>query len=156
MAQIYFDIDIQLAGTDTLLRGLNLEQGGLVQRFFTSEVIRLSDKYVPFRAGILKNSVHPAPDFGAIFYTTPYARYHWFGKLMVDPITGKGSFFDPLEGRHWSRPNTQKVLTDRDMQYQGAPCAAHSGQSECGKQKEGRSWNLPDCLLKGIRIYDDN
>lgn len=121
MTQIYFDIDIQLVGTDTLLRGLNLEQGGKVQQFFTSEVIRLSDKYVPFRAGILKNSVHPAPDFGAIFYTAPYARYHWFGKLMVDPITGKGSFFNPLEGRHWSRPNTQKVLTDRDMQYQGAP-----------------------------------
>ena len=97
MAQIYFDIDIHLVGTEALLRGLNLEQGGKVQKFFTSEVIRLSDKYVPFRAGILKNSVHPAPDFSAIFYTTPYARYHWFGKLMVDPITGKGSFFDPQE-----------------------------------------------------------
>jgi len=79
MAQIYFDIDLHLAGTEALLRGLNLEQGGLVQRFFTSEVIRLSDKYVPFRSGILKNSVHPTPDFDAIFYTTPYARYHWFG-----------------------------------------------------------------------------
>ena len=55
MAQIYFDIDLHLAGTEALLRGLNLEQGGLVQRFFTSEVIRLSDKYVPFRSGILKN-----------------------------------------------------------------------------------------------------
>ena len=49
MTQIYFDIDIQLVGTDTLLRGLNLEQGGKVQQFFTSEVIRLSDKYVPYR-----------------------------------------------------------------------------------------------------------
>ena len=121
MAQIYFNIDIHLAGTEALLRGLNLEKGGKAQKFFTSEIIRLSDKYVPFSTGVLKNSVHPEPDYSAILYTTPYARYHWLGKLMVDPITGKGSFFDAQEGLHWSRPNTQKVLTDRDMQYQGAP-----------------------------------
>lgn len=146
MAQIYFNIDIHLAGTEALLRGLNLEQGGKSQKFFTSEIIRLSDKYVPFRTGVLKNSVHPEPDYSAILYTTPYARYHWFGKLMVDPITGKGSFFDAQEGLHWSRPNTQKVLTDRDMQYQGAPLR--------GPFWTERMWETEgDQILESTRLF---
>ncbi len=32
---------------------------------------------------------------------------------MVDPITLKGSFYDPKTGRHWSRPNTSKILDPR-------------------------------------------
>lgn len=155
MAQIYFNIDIHLAGTEALLRGLNLEQGGKVQKFFTSEVIRLSDKYVPFRAGILKNSVHPAPDFSAIFYTTPYARYHWFGKLMVDPITGKGSFLirrkaDTGHGQTHRRYSPIAICSIREHLCEGL-----IGRNECGKQKASRFWNLHDCLSKGMHIYDD-
>ena len=115
-----FDIDIDLPGTESLLKRLNLESSGKVQQFFTNEVIRHSDKYVPFSSGVLKNSAMPSPDFESIIYTTPYARYHWFGKLMVDPITKKGAFYSPEYG-FWSRPMTPKELTDTDMSYQGAP-----------------------------------
>ena len=43
---------------------------------------------------------------------------------MVDPITGKGAFYDPKSGRFWSRPEEQgirKVLTDRDLKYTNGP-----------------------------------
>ena len=96
------------------------DAGGSAQKFFTSELMRLSDNYVPFASGVLKNSAIMENDGTGIIYSGPYARYHWFGKLMVDPITGKGAFYKEGYG-FWSRPNTPKVLTDKDINYQGAP-----------------------------------
>lgn len=116
-----FTVEIDLPGTEDLLKGLNLEEAGKVQRFFTLDVMRRADKYVPFETGVLKNSVIPSPDYAELIYSTPYAQYMWFGKLMVDPITGKGAFHDPISGRFWSRPNTPKVLTDIDLNYNEAP-----------------------------------
>lgn len=116
-----FDIVIDLPNTDELLRGLNLEEGGRAQRFFSESVMRHADKYVPFRSGVLKNSAQIVASGDAITYTTPYARYVWFGKLMVDPITGKGAFHDPRTGRFWSRPGVQKIPTNRDLKFNGAP-----------------------------------
>lgn len=116
-----FDITIDMPGTDELLEGLNLEERGAVQRFFSDTVMRHSDKYVPFSSGALKNSAKVEASGDAITYTTPYARYLWFGKLYVDPITGKGAFHDPKTGRFWSRPYVQKVPSDRDLQFNGAP-----------------------------------
>ena len=122
MAGLEFEVSVSFPGTDDLLRALNMEEAGKAQQFFTNEIMRFSDPYVPMdSAAILKNSVHPTPGFDGITYSAPYARYHWFGKLMVDPITGKGSFYDPKTGRHWSRPGVAKVLTQRDINYQGAP-----------------------------------
>lgn len=88
------------------------------QRFFTEEVMRASDPYVPMDTGVLKNIAKNCGD--EILYNTPYARYQWYGKLMVDPYTGKGAFFSEDYG-FWSRPGVQKVLSDRDLNYQGAP-----------------------------------
>ena len=116
-----FEVWVDLDGADQIVTNHGLQPGGPVQKFFTSEVMRLSDPYVPFRNGPLKNSAHPTPDWDGIIYNTPYARYHWFGKLMVDPITKKGAFYDPRSGRYWSRPNTPKILTTRDLQYTGGP-----------------------------------
>lgn len=115
------EIEIKLDGAEKILENHGLNGAGPAQRFFTSEIMRLSDPYVPFRSAVLKNSAHPTDEWDAIIYNTPYARYHWYGKLMVDPITHKGAFYDPKSGRFWSRPNTPKVLTDRDMEYTGAP-----------------------------------
>ena len=119
--QITFDVDIKLVSTDKLLKGLGLEESGKVQHFFSNDLMRRSDKRVPMDTKVLANSAKLTPQGDGIIYITPYAQYHWFGKLMVDPITGKGAFYDPLSGRFWSRPNTQKELTDIDLNYQGAP-----------------------------------
>lgn len=94
--------------------------GGFAQKFFANEIVKLSDPYVPFKQGVLKNTVVISPDATYIEYVAPYARYHWYGKLMVDPITKKGAFFSPDYG-FWSRKGVPKELTDRDMSYIGAP-----------------------------------
>lgn len=116
-----YDVKVTFKGADKILQDKGLDPGGRVQRFFTSEVMRVSNPYVPFRAGALQASARIADTGDAIIYNTPYARYHWYGKLMVDPITKKGAFHNPKTGRFWSRPHTPKELTDRDLNYKEAP-----------------------------------
>lgn len=116
-----FTVDITFPGALAVLKGRGLDEGGKVQRFFSSEVMRTSNPYLPFKAGALQASARLTDQGDGIIYDTPYARYHWYGKLMVDPITKKGAFYNPRTGRFWSRPNTPKELTNKDLQYRGAP-----------------------------------
>ena len=51
-----------------------------------------------------------------VIYNSPYAHYQWEGKLYVDPITGKGAFYDPDYG-FWSRPGVTKIPTDIPLNY---------------------------------------
>lgn len=115
-----FTVEMNISPMKTALTSLGLEPNGAAQKFFTNELTRLSDNYVPMNNGVLKNSVALEIDGTGIIYNTPYARYHWYGKLAVDPVTGKGAFFKEGYG-FWSRPDTKKVITNTDMQYQGAP-----------------------------------
>lgn len=116
-----FDIKVDIDAQE-LMDNLGIGTQDKAQKFFANEVMRYSDPYVPAdSAHVLRMSARVTKDGNAITYTAPYARYHWYGKLMVDSKTGKGAFYNPKTGMFWSRPNTPKVLTDRDMKYQGAP-----------------------------------
>lgn len=98
-------------------RGLN--DGGKVQQFIDSECIRQMDPYTPFMNGQLIRSVRTSTVIGSgkLVQSTPYARYQYYGHLMVDPITHKGCFYDPKTGRKWSRPGVKKVLTATPLHY---------------------------------------
>lgn len=146
-----FKIDIDLAGTEDILKNHGLQEAGAAQQFFTSEIMRLSDPYVPFRSGPLKNTVTNAPNWDGIIYNTPYARYHWYGKLMVDPITKKGAFYDPKSGRYWSRPNTPKELTDKDMQYTGAPLRGPRWVERCWIDNKGSIIKSTEAFIGGMK-----
>ena len=131
---------------DAILKNNGLDQGGKVQRFFSSEIMRTSNPYLPFKNGALQASARLTENGDGIIYDTPYARYHWYGKLMVDPITGKGAFYNPKTGRFWSRPNTPKVLTGRDLKYNGAPMR--------GPHWVERAWiDHKDEIIQGTQAY---
>lgn len=96
-----------------------LEEKGLAQTYVDGECIRFMKKYSPYKNGTLyesslKNTVIGS---GLIVQDTPYARYQYYGKLYVDPITKKGAFHDPKTGRFWSRPGVTKIPTERDLKY---------------------------------------
>jgi len=83
-----------------VLKNHNLEEGGKVQKFIDSEVIRLMDDYTPDRNGILKASIRLNSVIGSGLLTqaTPYARYLYYGKLYVDPVYLKGAFYSDEYG----------------------------------------------------------
>lgn len=74
-----------------------------IQKYVDSEVLRLSDKYVPFQTGMLKKSgiLGTVIGSGEVQYIAPYARYQYYGKVM----TG----------------SPPKQTTDKDLTYNGAP-----------------------------------
>lgn len=133
---------------EAIIRSRRLGKGQAVHKFFTNEVRRVSDNYVPFRAGALKNNVTIDDNGTAITYNSPYARYHWYGKLMVDPEYGVGALYDEDYG-YWSRPGVKKVLTDKDLSYTGAPM-------------RGPKWTLrafadnKEAIEKSIEKYIEN
>ena len=71
-----------------------------------AEQIRKDTKpFVPFLNGYLDKSTKVEGNL--VIYDTPYARFLYFGKVMVDPDTGSP----------WAKKGATKVLTNRDLVY---------------------------------------
>lgn len=80
-----------------------------IQKFIDSECIRLMRPYTPARNEILSKSAALGTKIGSgeIHYVIPYARYQYYGKLMVSGVTGSP----------FAEKGESKVLTDKDLQY---------------------------------------
>jgi len=73
------------------------------QKFIDNEVLRLNGKYTPFQSGMLTKSgiLGTVVGSGDIEYNAIYARYQYYGKVMVGPAP--------------------KQVTDKDLVYTGGP-----------------------------------
>ena len=70
----------------------NNERFANAQRFIDSECIRLMGRYTPMRSGFLAKSPILGTKIGSghIVYNAPYARYQYYGLVMI-PVGGKTS-----------------------------------------------------------------
>lgn len=105
-------IRLQIDPVDRILLKRNLNKNGAGQRFFTHEVRRLSDPYVPFLNGVLKNTA--TEEVNRITYNTPYARRQYY----ENPGTG-------LRGPHW----TERMWADRGKEIVKATAAYCGGKA---------------------------
>lgn len=82
---------------------------GTVQKYIDRECILLMVRYTPMRNGILSKGAVLGTKIGSgrIIYAIPYARYQYYGKLMVSRLTGSAY---ALQGE-------SKVLTDKNLSY---------------------------------------
>lgn len=69
-------VRIKLDSTEKILLKRSLNNNGAAQRFFTHEVRRMCDPYVPFRSGPLKNTA--VESISKITYGQPYARRQYY------------------------------------------------------------------------------
>ena len=99
---------------DACIKNLGLEEHGRVQKKVAEEILRLSDPYVPFAQGGLKDSGH-IEDSTDVVWDTPYATYMWNGIVYEDPELHCAGF--KTENGWRSRKNVQKVPTDRSLEY---------------------------------------
>lgn len=76
------------------------------QNDLVNQIIADTQDYVPFNQGVLSNSVHANEDNTKIIYGTPYARFQYMGKVMVDN-----------RGSTWAKKNTRKHVINRDLTY---------------------------------------
>jgi hypothetical protein len=77
-------------------------------KWLCEEIIKDTDPFVPARTRALAMNVQRHGH--AIVYASPYARFQYYVKVMIDPATG--STFAPK--------GVRKVLTERDLQYSKA------------------------------------
>lgn len=100
-----------------IIRGKGLDASGDVQVFHTQNVLRRIQKYMPYRTGatikltIAQTDIHK-PE---IVTDMPYAKFLFYGKLMVDPKTGAAGFMTKNGWR--SRKGVPKVRSGRDITY---------------------------------------
>jgi hypothetical protein len=104
-----FDSNFVMKPTRELIRERKLQERGPVQRFIDQEVIRLMDPYTPMLSGELVKSATLGTRIGTgeIQQIAPYARYQYYGMLMVSSITGSS----------YAIYGEDKVLTNTDLQY---------------------------------------
>ena len=76
--------------------------------WLVEEIIKDTDQFVPARTGVLAMNVQRHGH--TIVYASPYARFQYYGKVMIGPATG--STFAPK--------GVRKVLTERDLKYSKA------------------------------------
>lgn len=95
------DFKLQLKKTAQLLKDHALEDGGAAQTYVDNEVIRLSDPYVPFKTGTMKNSARTASDIGSgvVRYKTPYVRYQYYGNNTANGLRGP-RWFERMKADH--------------------------------------------------------
>lgn len=81
------------------------------QKFVDSEILRGTEPFLPFRTGMLTNLGILGTEIGSglVVWLGPYARFQYYGKVMVGIESGKV----------WANRGEKKVVTDRDLQYHG-------------------------------------
>ena len=69
-------VKLMMDPTDKILLKRSMNKNGAAQKFFTHEVRRHCDPYVPMQTGILKNTAVEHTDY--IEYVQPYARRQYY------------------------------------------------------------------------------
>ena len=112
---------IKVDSPKRMLKNHGLDQSGAVQKFHTANVIRRIQKYMPFRSGATIQLMVAQSPISEPFVNViaPYARFLYYGRLMVDPVTGAASFLNKDgEWRSWTKtPHVPKIVSDRPINY---------------------------------------
>ena len=109
-------VQIKMWPAARILRAYGLDRDGDVQRYWTSIVNRRIARYMPYQSGALSGKLKYISGPAEITVAAPYARYQYYGKVMIDPAINAAGFLTK-DGTWRSRKGIVKVLTDRDLRY---------------------------------------
>ena len=88
-----------------VLKHKGLDAGGKVQQFFVQECDRYMSAYLPARSGLQMKNRFLVPD--GIVYGGPYAKFLYYGKVMVGIESGSP----------WAKKDEPKRVTNQDLLY---------------------------------------
>lgn len=110
-----FTVKIKINSTNKIIKDHGLDRNGRVTRFLRDEADRLMNPFVPMDNGMLRrNKTYPKNN--EIKYTSPYAKYPYYGKMYISPTLGVSGI--PLKsGRWWSPKGEKKIPTSKNLKY---------------------------------------
>ena len=110
-------VKLKMNPVSQIIRDHGLNESGDVQKFHTQNVLRRIQKYMPYRTGATIKLTIAQTDINKpeIVTEAPYAKFLYYGKLMVDPKTGAAGFMTKNGWR--SRKDVPKVKSERDITY---------------------------------------
>lgn len=100
---------VSFGNLNRLKKKQGLGVNGRIQQYIDQEALRLMAPFTPLDTGTLQKSVYAKN--GEIVYTVPYAKFLYYGKVMISPSTGST----------WARSGEEKLLTQRSLHFKGAP-----------------------------------
>ena len=125
--------NVHTSGLDSLREKVSSASDKAAHRV-AMQVRKDTSPYVPALTGSLDKRTRV--DGGEIIYPGPYARYLYFGKLMVDPATGSS----------YAQKGSTKVLTDKKLVFN----KAMHGQAQSHWFEASKAENLE----KWVRVAD--
>lgn len=109
-----------------------------VEAVVATQVLKDTSPFVPALTGSLNQRSHV--EGNRVIYAGPYARYLYYGKVMVDSKTGKGPAYIPDVGYRFRRGATL-VPTDRNLVFTKAMHGqAQSHWFEASKAINMKKW----------------
>ena len=108
---------LEMNSVNQIIKDKGLDATGDAQRFHTANVLKRIKRYMPFVSGMTYKVTVAQTDISRpyIVTDTPYAKYLFYGKVMIDPKINAAGFMTPEGWR--SRKGSVKVLTSRDLKY---------------------------------------
>ena len=105
MASSGFKVKVKINSVNKILKDHGLNQDGRVVKFLRDDADRLMNPYIPMDNGMLRrNKTYPSNH--EIKYISPYAKYQYYGKLML-----------AKNGSAWAKKGEKKVATSRNLKY---------------------------------------
>lgn len=85
---------VELDNLNSILSKRGLQERGRIQQFIASELVRVSDKRVPLKTGMLKNTARVINGGKEVHYPQPYAARQYYS-------TPQTRSYDPQRGSYW-------------------------------------------------------
>lgn len=105
MASSGFKVKVKINSINKILKDHGLNQDGRAVKFLRDDADRLMNPYIPMDNGMLRrNKAYPSNH--EIKYISPYAKYQYYGKLMLTK-----------NGASWAKLGEKKVVTNRSLKY---------------------------------------
>lgn len=100
-----FKVKVKINNVNKILKDHGLNEEGRVVKFLRDDADRLMNPYIPMDNGMLRrNKTYPSNH--EIKYISPYAKYQYYGKLML-----------AKNGSSWAKKGEKKVETSRNLKY---------------------------------------
>lgn len=110
------NVKVKMNPVSRIIKEHGLDKNGRVVRHLRDTADRLMMPYIPGGAGGQLAKLKTYPNNHEIKYTSPYAKYQYYGKMYISPTLGVSGI--PLKsGKWWSPKGEKKTPTSKKLKY---------------------------------------